>query len=65
VYTFILETYHRHDYAPVWWRSCAKVREAIELLFGVVSKVGQGIGVLHGGPGTPSGRECFGGFLVH
>jgi len=31
-------------------RSCAEVREPIELLFGLVSGFGPGIGVLDGGP---------------
>ena len=39
------------------WRSHAKVREVIDLPFGVVSGVGPGTGVLDGGPGPPKGRE--------
>ena len=35
------------------WHSCAKVREPIELPFGVVSGVGPVIGVLDGGPHPP------------
>jgi len=34
-------------------RSCAEVREPIELSFGVVSGVGLGILLLDGGPGAP------------
>jgi len=41
-------------------RSCAKVREPIELSFGMVSVVGPGIDVLDGGPRTLRGREVFG-----
>jgi len=38
------------------WHSCAKVCEAVELLFGVVSGVAPGIGVLDGDPGPPRER---------
>jgi len=41
------------------WRCCAKVREPIELSFGVVSGIGSGIGVLDGGPRAPNVREGF------
>ena len=41
---------------------CIKVREAIELPFGVVSGVGPSIGVLHGGL-HPQGEEEVWGFF--
>jgi len=44
------------------WCSCAKVHEAIELLFWVVSGVDPGIGVLDWGSGLPRRRGGFGGF---
>jgi len=37
------------------WLSCVIVHEPIELSFGVVSRVGPGIGVLVGGPRAPRG----------
>jgi len=40
-------------------RSCAEVRAAIELSFGMVSGVGPGIGVLDGGPHASRGRGYF------
>jgi len=40
-------------------RSCVKVRKAIEPLFGVVSGVGLGIGVVH----IPKGKGRFWGFF--
>ena len=45
--------------------SCAEVCEPIKLLFGVVSGVGRGMGVLDGGPHDPSGRCGFGGLASH
>jgi len=39
-----------------------KVRELIELLFGVVSSVGRGMGVLDWGTHSLRGREGFGVF---
>jgi len=45
--------------------TCAKVREPIQLLFGVVSGVSLGILVLGGGPGAPRGRGSFSGFSTH
>jgi len=47
------------------WRSCAKVCEAIELPFVVVSAVGPGIGVLDGGPHVPREWEVLWVFLDH
>ena len=44
------------------WRSCAKLHEAIELPFGVVSGVGPGIDVLDRGSRALRGREGFGKF---
>jgi len=32
------------------WHICVKVRELIDLLFGLVSEVGQGSGILDAGP---------------
>jgi len=43
-------------------RSCAEVREPIELSFGVVSGVGPGIHVLYGGSRIPKERGCLGDF---
>ena len=37
------------------WHSYAKLHELIEMLFVVVSKVGQGMGILDGGP-HPQGQ---------
>ena len=47
-----------------WLRSCAEVRAAIELSFGVVSGVGVGpvIHVLDGGSRAPKGRGYLGDF---
>jgi len=45
------------------WRSCAKLRESIEMLFGVVSGVGQGMGLLDGGSHPPRRILGFGVFL--
>jgi len=47
------------------WHWCVKMREAIELPFGVVSGVGPGIGLLDGGPDLPREGNFFleGGFL--
>jgi len=42
-----------------------EIREAIELLFGVVSGVGPDNGVLDRGRHAPRGRGGFGDFLVH
>jgi len=42
--------------------SCVKVRELIELSFGVVSGVRHGTGILDGGPRASRGRGGFGGF---
>jgi len=39
--------------------SCAGVREPIELSLGVVSGVGQGMGVLDEGPRAPRRKEGF------
>ena len=52
------------------WRSCVKVREAIELPFGMVSGVGPAIGVLDAvnifkGKGRFGGFPDRWGFLVH
>ena len=51
------------------WRSCVKVREAIELPFGVVNGVGRARGVLDRGRlDMPKGKRRFwrfGGVLVH
>jgi len=44
------------------WHSYAKI---IELLFGLVSGVGQDISVLDGGPYPQGEGEVFGGFLPH
>jgi len=38
------------------WHSCAKVREPIELSFGMMSGIRSGIGVLDGSPRAPKGR---------
>ena len=47
------------------WRSCAKVREAIELPFGVVSGVARCTGVLDDDPGHRArGMRGFGVVLV-
>jgi len=45
--------------------SRAKVREPIEPSFGTLSAVGQGMGVLDGGPRAARGREGFGRFSLH
>jgi len=42
------------------WRSCAEVREVIEMPFGVVSGVASGIGVLDGDIGLPREGQLFG-----
>ena len=42
------------------WRSCAKVREAIDLPFGVVSGVAPLIGTLDGGFTSPRRRGGLG-----
>jgi len=41
-------------------RTCVKVRQTIELSFGVMSGVGPGIGVLDGSSRAMEGRESFG-----
>jgi len=43
-------------------RSCAEVREPIELSFGVVSGVGPGLHVLDGVHVPPKERRCFEAF---
>ena len=40
-------------------RSCAEVREPIELSIGMVGGVGPGIDVLDEGPRASRGRGCF------
>jgi len=45
-------------------RSCAEVRAAIELSFGVVSGVTQVFHVLDGGSRAPRERNCFGDLLT-
>jgi len=42
---------------------CAKVRELSELRFGVMCSIGQGIGVLEGGPHR-AGKGRFEGFCI-
>jgi len=44
------------------WRTCVKVCEAIELLFGVVSGVSRGMNILDGSS-SGKGMGGFGGFL--
>ena len=45
------------------WHSCAKVHEPIELLFGLMSVVGSGTGVLDGST-CPKGKGGFGAVLM-
>ena len=52
------------------WYNCAKVREEIEILLGMISWVASGIGVLNRDPDPTREREIFGGggvlcFLIH
>jgi len=46
------------------WHSSEKVREVIELPFGVVSRFGPGIGVLDEGKGRFWGLSCRLGFAI-
>ena len=45
-------------------QSCAEVREPIELSFGLVTVVGEGMGVLDEDPRAPKGRGSFGFFFA-
>jgi len=53
------------NYWGLLWHTCVKVPKAIKLPFGVVSGVGQGMGVLDMGPRLARGRGVLGFFLPH
>jgi len=44
--------------------SCTKTAELIEMQFGMLTRVGPGSHVLHGGVDGPAGRSIFGGVLL-